>query len=190
MPSFTESDLLFRFPDDWVVRKFDQTAAYQSLSGRGLKGVDFIALSPDGRLWLMEVKNYRPRTTNDREYRAKRRPPADLGHHVWSKFKDSHRLLKIVDASLRRKWWFRLWDSYRSVFPAAHSNYWFWIEAQRRVDREAVVVYLLWMETPEKNPDYNAAVAASLREALPSDATVLVVESPGNTAVPVGAYPL
>ena len=50
-----ESDLLFEFPDDWVVRKYDDTAAYQSLSGHGLKGVDFIALVPDGTLWLIEV---------------------------------------------------------------------------------------------------------------------------------------
>ncbi len=189
MATYTESNLSFNFPEEWIVRKFDDTAAYQSLSGRGLKGVDFIALSPDGRLWLMEVKNYRPRKSKDRKFRAKRRSPDELGKHVWTKFKDSHRLLQIVDAALRRKWWFSIWNSYRRIFPAAHSNYWFWIEAQRRVDQGMPVVYLLWMETPEKNLDYDEAVAESLREALPESATVLIVESPGSSLVPISVTP-
>lgn len=183
--TFPESDLHFRFPDDWVVRKFDATRAYQSLSGHGLKGVDFIALSPDGKLWLMEVKNYRPRFVDGKEYRAKRRRPGELVGLVDKKFKDSQRLLQIVDVALRRNWWFSLWERYRMVFPDKDSNYWFWTEAKRRGNDPACLVYVLWMETPEEPVDYDLAVKAELRLLMGEEVALYVVETKRKTGIPI-----
>lgn len=177
MQSFSESDLVFYFPDDWVVRKFDDTRAYQSLSGHGLKGVDFIALSPDGKLWLMEVKNYRPRFKDEKEYRAKRRPPAALAEQVATKFTDTHRLLRIVNRSLTRQWWFEIWRRWRRLIPDAKSNYWFWTEADKRAASPGNTVCVLWMETPEVNDDYDQEVKRRLTALLPIGADVFVVET-------------
>ncbi|MEM1359516.1 MAG: hypothetical protein AAGF89_15020 [Bacteroidota bacterium] len=187
MSTFTESDLLFTFPDDWVVRKFDDTVAYQSLSGHGLKGVDFIALSPDGKLWLMEVKNYRPRQKAGKEYRAKRRPPAQLAAHVAKKFSDTHRLLKIVDASLRKRWWSRIRLYYlEKLRPNTASNYWFWTEAKRRADQpESLVVYVLWLETPEVPENYDEATRRELLAHLEPRIDLFVVEGERPHPLPI-----
>lgn len=184
MPSFPESDLLFHFPDDWIVRKFDDTAAYQSLSGHGLKGVDFIALSPDGKLWLIEVKNYRPRYDDAKEYFAKRRKPEDLARHVWFKFRDSHRLMQIVHASLEKRWWFSLWKFYRRLITNPRSNYWFWMEAHNRSEKTDCLSYVLWMETPEGAHDYNTAVEEHLLAALPHQTLLWVVEAENSKGIP------
>lgn len=184
MPSFSESDLFFHFPDDWIVRKFDDTAAYQSLSGHGLKGVDFIALSPDGRLWLIEVKNYRPRYDDTREYFAKRRKPDDLARHIWFKYRDSHRLMQIVAASLEKKWWFNVWKLYSRVISNPNSNYWFWVEAHRRSKDADRLSYVLWMETPEGANDYNSSVEEHLLAALPHHTDLWVVETDNSKEIP------
>ena len=183
MPTFQESDLNFTFPDDWAVRQFDQTPAYQSLSGHGLKGVDFIAISPDGRLWLIEVKNYRPRFKAEREYRATRRSPADLADHVARKFSDSFRLIRIVGAHLMRSWFRRLSVWYRlRVRPNPASNYWFWSRANTFVPE--AVVYVLWMETPERKQDYDRQTASELAKRLPVGAVVIVTESTNPPGLP------
>lgn len=188
LPTFEESDLLFDFPDDWVVRKYDDTVAYQSLSGHGLKGVDFLALTPDGMLWLIEVKNYRPRisTRTGQEHFAKRRSPENLAQHVARKFYDTARLIRIVDASLRRRWWarVRLWYLEKIGKDRPQSNYWFWSEAHRRVDDPASIMLVLWMETPENRDDYPAAVGRLLIEQIDPGTQLLVLEQDHSVALP------
>ncbi|MEM9928948.1 MAG: hypothetical protein AAF840_03940 [Bacteroidota bacterium] len=191
--TFPESDLLFYFPDDWVVRKYDDTAAYQSLSGHGLKGVDFIALAPDGKLWLVEVKNYRPRisTRNGKEYRANRPRPEELAEHVAVKFLDSQRLIRIVDSYLRKYWWRRLqlwWIGWRGKARTS-SNYWFWSEAKRRCAQPAKVVFVLWMETPERKTSYDDVLEQLLLERMPAGDRVLVVEADRNQGLGFGVVP-
>lgn len=188
--NFSESDLLFRFPNDWVVRKYDDTVAYQSLSGHGLKGVDFIALSPDDRLWLIEVKNFRPRVSerNGREYRAKRKLPADLATAVARKFMDSQRLIRIVDTWLRRRWWRRLqlWWLERQRRPTVQSNYWFWAQARRRCASPGNTTFVLWIETPEHPTDYADAVSQQLMERMPAGENVVVGASGRSLRLPFG----
>ena len=132
--TYRESDLLLTFPPDWVVRKYDATAAYRSLAGHGLKGVDFICLLPDGRLWLIEVKNYTTRRKRGKVYAAKLRSPEDLSAHLTRKFHDSERLLRIVAESFRRRWYRRWQLAYQRWRgrPFPESNVWFWNEAARR----------------------------------------------------------
>lgn len=182
--TFSESDLIFSFPDEWVVRKFDKTLAYRSLSGHGLKGVDFIALTPDGKLWLIEVKNYRPRFSNTREYRAHRPRPEGLAKKVGRKFTDTRRLLRIVNKALRSKWWFRVWLRYRRWLPGRKSSYRFWTEAHERSADDRKLVYVLWLETPEKSKDYGARVRGLLAERLAKSSTLYVVERERTESLP------
>ena len=55
--------LIFSFPSDWQVAKYDETAFYrqqfQSFAG-GSQAVDIVALAGEV-LWLIEVKDYRRR---------------------------------------------------------------------------------------------------------------------------------
>jgi len=185
---FNESDLTFSFPPEWVVRKFDDTVAYQSLSGHGLKGVDFIALSPDGKLWLMEVKNYRPRNDETgREHRATRRRPQELAGHVARKFHDTRRLIRIVNSSLRRQWWRRAWLWYlENIRPNEKSNYWFWSEAFRRATTLEAIVFVLWMETPEEPDNYDEATLSALTALLEPAAILYVAEAERDMGLPVG----
>gem|GEM_PF-1015655 len=191
--NFQESNLTFYFPDDWVVRKYDDTAAYQSLSGHGLKGVDFIALSPDGKLYLIEVKNYRPRISDrdGREYRAKRKTPELLADDIAAKFQDSQRLIRIVDTYLKRHWWRRLqlwWYTVRHK-PNTDSNYWFWSEARSRCEDGRNVVFVLWMETPERKTGYDDEVEALLLQRMPAGDRVIVAESDRVNDLPFGTRP-
>ncbi len=184
---FNESDLTFFFPTDWVVRKFDDTVAYQSLSGHGLKGVDFIALSPDGKLWLMEVKNYRPRNDErGQEHRAIRRRPQELAEHVAQKFHDTRRLIRIVDSSLRKLWWRRAWLWYlENIRPNEKSNYWFWSEAFRRLNTSESIVFILWMETPEEPDNYDESTRTALTGLLEPTAHLYVAEAQRDMGLPI-----
>ena len=186
MPEYLESDLTFVFPDDWRVRQFDATVAYRSVSGRGIKGVDFVAISPDGALWLVEVKNYRPRYKGDREYLARRKDPAALAAAVSAKFRDSIRLIHVIRAhihgsALRRlQLWYRV-----HLRPSRGSNYLFWHDAHRLAARGRAVEYVLWMETPEANDDYDHRVYTELRRQLP-DRNIIVAEQDAPRGLPFG----
>ena len=143
MSLFTESDLRFDFPADWVVRKFDDTAAYQSVSGHGLKGVDFICLAGEHDLCLIEVKNYLPRAN----YPTKQRTVAELVRHIERKFADSLRLIHVVHQAMQRRWTVRLrlrWYGFH-LRPRPRDTYWFWWEAAQRV-RNGQVRQVLWLE--------------------------------------------
>ncbi len=186
MNTFEESDLELTFPSDWIVRQFDRTPAYQSVSGHGLKGVDFLCLLPQGDVWLVEVKNYRSRT---KEHRAVRRNPEALAAHVGKKFSDTKRLVRIVNRAMRRHWWsglLLLWyDRVKRERPGSH--YWFWAEARRRIDNPRKLVCLLWIETPERAPDYESATREALDEWLePGNVLKLAeMDAPGDVPLSV-----
>lgn len=184
MNTFEESDLDLTFPESWIVRKFDDTAAYHSVSGHGLKGVDFLCLTPDGKLWLVEVKNYRRR---EEKHRTRRRSPEALAEHVGRKFVDTKRLIRIVNRAMRRNWWIGLrlfWYDLRKV-SRPRSHYWFWAEAERRMANPRKLVCLLWLETPELNPDYEEATSEALEEWLEPGNELKLAETQRTAGVPV-----
>ena len=186
MQRFPESDLIFEFPLDWRVRQFDATAAYKSISGRGLKGVDFIAISPEEELWLIEVKNYRPRHKGDNEYRARRRPPDQLAQMMAGKFDDSLRLINIVNGYLQKSWWRRLQLWFRlHVKSNPASNYQFWHSVHTLASSGLAPLHcVLWMETPEVNDDYDHRVYTELRALLPEARNVIVAETDAPRGLP------
>ncbi|WP_187270837.1 hypothetical protein [Neolewinella aurantiaca] len=152
--------------------------------------MDFIALSPDEKLWLIEVKNFRPRISDrdGQEYRANRKTPALLAKDISTKFHDSKRLIRIVDAYLRGNWWrrFRLWWYTWRRKPAPNSNYWFWAEARRRCDDTHNVIFVLWMETPERKTGYDDEVAAHILQLMGTGDQVIVAEGDRENGLPFG----
>ncbi|MBB4077578.1 hypothetical protein GGR28_000179 [Lewinella aquimaris] len=187
MNTFTESDLMLTFPDDWIVRKFDGTAAYRSVSGHGLKGVDFLCLAPDDALWLVEVKNYRSRS---KLHKSTRRSPEGLAAHVGKKFHDTKRLIRVVNRAMRKKWWIELQLAYFRLVKRSRpkSTYWFWAEAERRLENPRNLVCLLWMETPERGLNYEDATADALAEWLEpgNELRLAEIDNPGGVPVRVG----
>ncbi|WP_116124581.1 hypothetical protein [Lewinella sp. IMCC34183] len=188
MNTFDESDLELTFPESWIVRKFDATAAYHSVSGHGLKGVDFMCLTPDGRLWFIEVKNYRRRKP---AHRIVRRSPEELAEHVGRKFSDTKRLIHVVNRALRRRWWLALklyWYELRKA-PRPQSPHWFWYEAERRLAFPRKLTCLLWLETPETGVHYEEAVAGALEEWLEPGNELRLAEMQRHAGVPLTVIP-
>lgn len=72
-----EGSLCFEFPDGWDVVKYDawkfvknddngQHLGFNGIKERGIRSVDFCAIDPESKLWLIEVKDYR-KSTKDYE---------------------------------------------------------------------------------------------------------------------------
>ena len=81
MPTISEGDLTFQFPNDSHVGKYDDWAFYRNQFSRipGTKAVDFVCVH-DAECWLIEVKDYRchPRTK-----------PTDIADEVAKKARDT-----------------------------------------------------------------------------------------------------
>lgn len=109
MQTFEESGLTFHFEKDWIVIKYDEHRFYRYLSGRGLKGVDFIHVINFEKLVLTEVKNF-----NDRFEKDNINPTETFLNNLdrffnafVSKFNHTLKAIRIVHSYYKRKWWFR-----------------------------------------------------------------------------------
>ncbi len=179
-----ESDLTFTFPPDWIVRKFDATAAYRSVSGHGLKGVDFLCLVGADEIYLVEVKNFYRR---GKRQLAVRRDPQALADHVGRKFADTRRLVAIVLRAMQRRWYVRMLLRYYSLHrrPRPGSHYWFWAEAARRLAVPSHVYCVLWLETPEGGEHYETATANGLRQWLQEGNRLIIAERGRTGGLPI-----
>ena len=62
MQTLEVDGLIFDFPDNWVVSKYDDWSFYNNrfkCMWNGIKGLDLLAVSPSHVAWLVEVKDYR-----------------------------------------------------------------------------------------------------------------------------------
>lgn len=155
---FVESGLSFRFPEDWVVFKYDEHRFYRYVSGSGLKGVDFIGIRGE-ELYLIEVKNYVERVsldTYDPVENLLNKAKEEAGRYL-RKLEDSLSLLNVIQQYYQRKWWYRkiylpfLW---KNVISSELS---FWTKATTLKDRPECVTFLLWLELPGGDKDQRAA---------------------------------
>lgn len=93
MPTITEGDLQFDFPDDWLATKFDEWSFYvnqfQSVCG-GAKAVDVIAVDPNACLWKIEAKDYR---------RHRRTKTIDIAEEIAVKSRDSLAAIMAAQAN-------------------------------------------------------------------------------------------
>lgn len=148
--SFSESDIAFTFGEDWVVKKYDDHAYYDILSGYGIKGVDFIGIYKNERLYLIEVKNYHKRSYSpvapDLSDLKGVSPPLAADMH--DKIGDSLRLIKIVNKYLARKWWYKislfLKNTTRS--QTIKKDWHFWNRVRELSENAQNVFPILWLE--------------------------------------------
>lgn len=158
--TFRESGLTFNFPMGWKVIKWDAHRFFGYVSGRGFKGVDFMALH-DEKLYLMEVKNYQDRRPNDEQH------PFDLiqadpdfyAEVFLQKFSDSFALIKIVEKYHSRKYFFKFWRqlNYLGLGKLGNNSFFqkfdfiFWTRAAQILQKHPEQVQLiLWLEPGPK----------------------------------------
>lgn len=151
MSTFQESDLQFTFADDYVVKSYDDQPFYQLFSGRGLRGVDFVGLHPNGEAWLLEVKNYTNRPAHE-QINLRQKLAGDtplLFQQVQQKIADTKRAIAAIDDYLYQKWWYR-WRyqllSRLSPNLLLQQERMYWMEAASRLERMSAY---LWLELPE-----------------------------------------
>ena len=166
MQLFRESNLDFSFPEDWEVKKFDETRFFKILAGEGFKGVDFIIITPDRKLILIEVKNYSgdwpingmsptQNLTNN---------VAPFSKKIIHKFEDSFHLIKIIQKYYHRKWWFR------RFVPLIQREWGFWKTVNELLEKREVKL-LLWLElsneiTEDEKINIQKEVAGLVEEEL------------------------
>jgi len=83
MPTVTEGSLIFDFPADWRVTKYDDWVFYRNQFQRvcGPKAADILAIDVEARrTWIIEVKDYRAN---------RRTKPIDLAEEVALKVRDT-----------------------------------------------------------------------------------------------------
>lgn len=191
MAVYQESDLTFNFPPGWAIRKYDDHRFYRGLSGHGLKAVDFIALLPDGRLCLIEVKNYHPRMDEDGKlHPVDRKKAKELAGSLAQKYADSLRAIMVINRYYRSKWYFR-WRQW--FFPSAlfgfKSDLLFWTTAAKRAAAPLPTTILLWLETPKAAKRYRNKIYAHLANHLNPEEAQLLLGGNGFSPLPgVGSH--
>lgn len=182
---FHESAIDFFFPSSWAVRKYDDHRFYQGLSGYGLKAVDFVMLLPDGRLCLMEVKNYFPRTDErGKVHLVARKKAKSLAESLAKKYADSSRAIGIIQRYYQSKWYYRWRYALGQYLPFGYrADVLFWGEAARRMRGDLPVLILLWLETPSQAKRYRTKLYAHLAGTVnPAEVQLLLG---GNNFVPL-----
>lgn len=102
--------------------KLDEHKYYKRLSGKGLKGVDFIATCPINGLAMIELKNYT---------QGKPSIPAELDLIMIAKRKDTIRLIKIVNQYFQRQLIFRIYKRF-GLFGSPEWK--IWMEALNHIE--------------------------------------------------------
>lgn len=186
MMMFSESDLRFRFSDDWVVCRYDAHRYYRGWSGAGLKGVDFIAILRDETLVLMEVKNYSIRAAGSRGHtlEAILAQPEILTESFGRKIVDTLTAIDAVRQYWQRHWW-RRWAlrRYRKR-PPRSSEPAFWARVCELAEQPDTCMAVLWLESDAFSPALRQQLETQLTEELPDLASRVYIAQ--RTAHPFG----
>jgi hypothetical protein len=179
-----ESGLEFSFPATWGVRKYDEHPHYQSLSSVGLKAVDFIVLPPDGKIWLIEVKNYLPRSHAGKTYHVRMRSTKVLAATIEAKFRHSMRAVRIIRQYYRRHWLYWMLEPMLIRYRKYRSDWSFWAVAHQRLTGDTPPQLLIWIELETERKRYRTRFYATLQEALKEQRVELWMGLDGNNPLP------
>ena len=182
---FVEGDLVFDFPAEWGVRKYDEQRFYRHMGGMGLKAVDFVAIDPEeeGHLYLIEVKNYRTRYRDDLIFEAPLLTQKELAEIIATKYEHTLRAIRAIHLFYQRKWW------YRPISPALkNSRRWafdlvFWTHAHRLSEKKQSHTLLFWLETEESSLHYRHYLEQELRNLLPAEVNITITHQDGKNRV-------
>lgn len=152
-----ESNLEFTFSSEWYIKKYDTHPFYLSISGEGLRAVDFIGIHPNGDWWLMEVKNYRNRR-NTEQIRIDKNMEGDmpiLFQTVQQKILDTQAGVQAIGTYLERKWWYRwryyLLNRFGWQKKLLQKDRMFWMKlSELMVEQSTKGKTFLWLELPDR----------------------------------------
>lgn len=166
---FIESDLQFEFSSNWIVRKYDEHPFYQAMSGAGMSAVDFVGIHPSGKLFLMEVKNFKSRSEKEnlRTLEKLEGESPLLLEILEEKVEETQKGIRAISQYLHKKWWYRarfqLLD--RPTFQSSllQIDRLFWMKAdQISQDFPNQVQTVLWLELPAEMEEQRAILQAHL----------------------------
>jgi len=152
--TFNESGLTFTFPSDWVVYKYDQHRFYKYVSGYGLKGVDFMIITAEGELILLEVKNYFNRFPDAKESPtlAIKNDPIAYAKKFVGKYEDSFQLISSIhqyyEQRHRYRWFMKPLFQYLPKGLQLKTDWGFWTHAHELL-KGGNVKLMLWLELNE-----------------------------------------
>lgn len=151
--TFKESGLTFNFGPGWVVKKYDEHAYFRSLSGMGLKGVDFIAIRQERELVFIEVKNYRTRynADMDQSFEVVVKPTAELAYELKRKSEDTLLAIDAVLQYYRRSWWYRRFRQLWMRWPWLQYNRAFWSRADELANHR--LHFVVWLGLDFDDPE-------------------------------------
>lgn len=158
---YAESDIDFHFDaSHWAVCRYDQHRYFKGWSGRGLKGVDFIAVRKQNKFLLMEVKNYnrRPNGKGGQTADVIRADPAILSDAFAEKIADTLTAIDAIRQYWQRRWWRRLVFWWFRRQPLGKSETAFWVRVCDLALLPQHCIAVLWIE--------GEALDASFRQAL------------------------
>ena len=123
---FVEREVQANFDKEWGVIKLDEHRYYKSVSGLGLKGVDFIAVHPSFGLVLIEMKNYK---------NGKDSIPVELSDLMVQKRKGTLKLINTIYKYYQRQFYFRLiiYIGWKFLYP---KEWLIWLQAKEHLDNE------------------------------------------------------
>lgn len=176
MRSFVESGIRFTFNRDWVVKKYDSHRYYKGLSGRGLKGVDFIALNFKERLVaFFEVKNYRTRFHQDTgdPIHPDPKPTDDLAQALSEKVSDTLLAIAVITTYYEKSWWYRWWYSWYLRLPFYAGDRFFWTKVANCIYVHENICYVLWVEQQDRAEDYVAQLQRKTASLLQDETGVV-----------------
>ncbi len=153
---FSESGWVFRFTNDWIVKKFDDHRYYRWLSGKGFKAVDFIAFQPNVRMLCIEVKNYRRESPEAQEV-------ADL---FCKKVSDTLQVVDIIERYFLRKPFYRLLRKIIQRWPQFFGEWGFWTEIADIMPDKERCFFVLWLKTRDEDEHFSQRIKALIKAQL------------------------
>ena len=175
-----ESGLRFKFNNEWQVIAYDKHKYYQAISGKDMRGVDFIGVFKGEQLVLIEVKHFRnPNGKIPPQHLQLLESPDDFVKMLNKKGEDTLKAIRIIYKALSRKWLFRVMQHWFLRHPVQKSSFrdWhFWAKAYHLAFEQKRVSYLLWLEIDPPVAEVINRSVAKLKEEIMDGMRVLEVD--------------
>lgn len=180
---FLESDINFFFESDWVVHRYDTHRYFRGLSGRGLKGVDFIGILHQEYLVFFEVKNYniRPSGRGGQSLDLVQKDSHLIANAFIRKIEDTFTAVDAIQKYWERRWWRRLFSMLIRHLPIKRYESAFWRKVTELAGNPGCCTAVLWLESPAFDSDYRKKLNNEISEELSGHcAQTIIADSRSN----------
>lgn len=180
---FLESDINFFFESGWVVHRYDTHRYFKGLSGKGLKGVDFIGILHQESLVFFEVKNYniRPSGRGGQSLDLVQNDPRMISNAFIRKIEDTFTAVDAIQKYWERRWWRRIFSTWISHFPINRYETAFWRKVIELAGDPGCCIAVLWLESSAFDADYRKKLNDQVSDELSAHcAKTIIADSRSN----------